>query len=107
MMVVDEEEEQTEKPWTLYNPGYFSDSDFRLCIVLRFDHTLAFKGSGLEGGYCQIPYNRPSQLWCFSPLLTPLETNSGVFSPRTHFQTSGHVLGSPLVILHFGYPLLY
>ena len=34
--MVDEEEEQAEKPWTLYNPGYFSNSDFRLRIVLRF-----------------------------------------------------------------------
>ena len=107
MMVVDEEEEQTEKPWTLYNPGYFSNSDFQLRIVPCFDHTLAFKGSGLEGGYCHIPYDQPSQLWQYSPLLTPLETNSSLFLPRTHFQISGHVLGFPLVILHFSYPLLY
>ena len=58
-------------------------------------------------GNCHIPYDWPSQLWHSSPLLTPLETNSGMFSPRTHFWTSKHVLGSPLVILHFGYPLLY
>ena len=107
MMMVDEEEEQTEKPQTLYNPRYFSNSDFQLHIVLHFDHTLAFKGSGLEGGYCHILYDRPSQLWWYSPLPTPLETNSSVFSPRTYFWTSGHVLGSPLVILHFSYLLLY
>ena len=107
MMVVDEEVEQTEKPLTLYNPRYFSNSDFQLCIVLHFDHTLAFKGLGLEGGYCHIPYDQPSQLQHSSPLPTPLETNSSVFLPRTHFQTSGHVIGSPLVILHFCYPLLY
>ena len=56
---------------------------------------------------CHIPYDRPSQLQQYSPLPTPVETNSGVFSPRTHFQTSRHVLGSPLVILHFSYLLLY
>ena len=56
---------------------------------------------------CHIPYDRPSQLWWYSPLPTPLETNSGMFSPRTCFRTSGHVLGSPLVILHFSYLLLY
>ena len=61
----------------------------------------------LEMGHCHIPYNQPSQLQCYSPLPTPLETNSGVFLPKTYFQTSGHVLGFPLVILHFGYPLLY
>ena len=57
--------------------------------------------------YCHIPYDRPSQLRRYSPLPTPLETNSGMFSPRTCFRTSGHVLGSPLVILHFSYLLLY
>ena len=57
--------------------------------------------------YCHIPYDWPSQLRQYSPLPTPLETNSGVFSPRTYFRTSRHVLGSPLIILHFSYLLLY
>ena len=61
----------------------------------------------LDVSHCHIPYDRPSQLRQYSPLPTPLETNSGMFSPRTCFRTSGHVLGSPLVILHFSYLLLY
>ena len=73
-------------------------------ITCKLSHTSSLHSSMAD---CHIPYVRPSQLWHSSPLLTPLETNSGMFSPRTHFQTSRHVLGFPLIILHFGYPLLY
>ena len=53
---------------------------------------------------CHILYIWPSQLWPYSDVIA---MNSDIFSPRTYFWTSGHVLGFPLVILHFGYPLLY
>ena len=80
------------------------------CLQYVLAHVLLLSASSKSYAFvhlCHIPYDQPSQLWCYSPLSTPLETNSSTFLPRTYFQTSGHVLGFPLIILHFGYPLLY